>query len=87
MEFQDYMHIKVRCKKCGNIRYTNADNIYRFGCKHCKMLAIGDKLRSNTEEFITKAKNVHGDKYDYSQVEYYNCKAPVKIICPKHGEF
>jgi hypothetical protein len=45
--------------------------------------------RLNTDEFITKAKNIHGDKYDYSQVEYTNIKSPVKIICPKegHGEF
>ena len=28
----------------------------------------------NTEEFIEKAKKVHGDKYDYSKVEYVNEK-------------
>lgn len=87
LEFEDCMHVKVRCKKCGTIRYTNANNIYRFGCKHCAMIAHGEKTRSNTEDFIRKAKLVHGDKYDYSQVKYYNCKTPVKIICPKHGEF
>ena len=87
LEFEDCMHVKVRCKKCGTIRYTNANNIYRFGCKHCASIAIGNKTRSNTEEFIKKAKLVHGDKYDYRDVEYYNCKTPVKIICPKHGEF
>ena len=41
----------------------------------------------NTEEFINKAKEVHGDKYDYSKVEYINCKTKVCIICPIHGEF
>ena len=41
----------------------------------------------NTEEFIKKAKEVHGDKYDYSKVEYINCKTKVCIICPIHGEF
>ena len=41
----------------------------------------------NTEEFIKKAKEVHGDKYDYSKVEYINAKTKVCIICPIHGEF
>lgn len=40
-----------------------------------------------TEEFIQKAKAVHGDKYDYSMVEYVNTKTKVCVICPKHGEF
>ena len=40
-----------------------------------------------TEEFIHRAKQVHGDKYDYSKVRYVNAKTKVCIICPKHGEF
>ena len=40
-----------------------------------------------TEEFIEKAKAVHGDKYDYSKVEYVNIKTKVCIICQEHGEF
>ena len=40
-----------------------------------------------TEDFIKKAKEIHGDKYDYSKVEYVNPKTNVCIICSKHGEF
>lgn len=40
-----------------------------------------------TEEFIKKAQAVHGDKYDYSKVEYVNSTTKVCIICPIHGEF
>lgn len=40
-----------------------------------------------TEEFVKKAKAVHGDKYDYSKVEYVNAYTKVCIICPEHGEF
>ena len=40
-----------------------------------------------TEKFIEKAKKVHGDKYDYSKVEYVNNHTKVCIICPEHGEF
>lgn len=40
-----------------------------------------------TENFIERAKKVHGDKYNYSKVEYLDWYTPVCIICPKHGEF
>ena len=40
-----------------------------------------------TEEFINRAKEIHGDKYDYSKVEYVNAYTKVCIICKKHGEF
>lgn len=45
--------------------------------------------RWTTEVFITRARAVHGDKYDYSQVVYRGAWAKVKIICPNpvHGAF
>lgn len=41
----------------------------------------------NTEEFIKRAREVHGDKYDYSKVEYVKNSTPISIVCPIHGEF
>ena len=40
-----------------------------------------------TQEFIEKAREVHGNKYDYSKVDYKNASTKVCIICPEHGEF
>ena len=40
-----------------------------------------------TEEFIKKAREVHGEKYNYSKVEYKKAQEKVCIICPEHGEF
>ena len=40
-----------------------------------------------TEEWIAKAKEVHGDTYDYSESEYKGQKYNIKIICKKHGAF
>ena len=39
------------------------------------------------EIFIERAKQIHGNKYDYSEVEYIDANTKVKIICPIHGEF
>lgn len=40
-----------------------------------------------TKKFIAKARKVHGDKYDYPNSKYKNCKEKVAISCPAHGEF
>jgi len=39
------------------------------------------------EEFIIKAIKIHGNKYDYSKVEYINLCTKITIICDSHGEF
>lgn len=44
-------------------------------------------IKQTQDEFISNARCVHGDKYDYSLVRYVNSKTKVKIICPDHGEF
>lgn len=40
-----------------------------------------------TQEFIKKAKQVHGDKYDYNKVRYAGTYEKVTIICSEHGQF
>ena len=56
-------------------------------CQKCYDERRGDTTRSGIENFILKAKEIHGDKYNYSKVEYVNNKTNVCIICPEHGEF
>lgn len=45
------------------------------------------RRRLTTDEFIKRAKKIHGDKYDYSMTEYIDAHTKVCIICPIHGEF
>lgn len=42
---------------------------------------------NNKESFIKKAIEIHGNKFDYSKVDYTNSHTKVCIICPIHGEF
>lgn len=44
-------------------------------------------VRLTQEQFLEKARAVHGDKYDYSQAVYESSQKKVTIICPKHGAF
>ena len=44
-----------------------------------------NKLTVN--DFLLKAKEVHGDKYDYSKVVYKNNKTKIIVTCIEHGDF
>ena len=44
-------------------------------------------MNIHTTEFIQKAKEIHGDKYDYTLVKCKNKTTKVKIICDIHGIF
>jgi len=41
----------------------------------------------STEEFISRSKEMHGNKFDYSMSEYRGSNTKIKILCPIHGEF
>jgi hypothetical protein len=40
-----------------------------------------------TSDFVERARQTHGDMYDYSQVIYVNAITDVRIVCKEHGEF
>ena len=66
----------------GEFWQTPESHLKGAGCTKC-----AGKYQMSTEEFIEKAKVVHGDRYDYSKVVYNGGDEKVCIICPEHGEF
>jgi hypothetical protein len=44
---------------------------------------MSEKL--TVEEFISQAKEVHGDKYDYSALSFKSVTSNVNVFCKKHG--
>ena len=79
----------IICPEHGEFWQTPNNHLNnKRGCPKCGVKAVWDKRgRITTESFIQKARNIHGDKYDYSKVEYINSQTKVCIICPEHGEF
>ena len=61
--------------------------VSKYGCPKCGKKAASTNEALSTEDFIEKAKQIHGGKYDYSEAQYKASKSLIKIICPKHGEF
>lgn len=79
--------IEIICPIHGSFYQTPGSHLSGCGCPKCSANKLSSKLSDNTEQFIKKAREIHGDKYDYSKVDYINSKTKVIIICPKHGEF
>lgn len=77
--------VTITCKLHGDFQQKpNYHMSKRGGCPLCIKESILDRRK---EEFIRTSKEVHGDRYDYSQVVYEDSRIPVKIGCAVHGEF
>ena len=72
----------IICHEHGEFWQTHNNHLRGKGCTSCN----GNK-KLTKEEFISKARQIHDNKYDYSKVNYVNNSTKVCIICPEHGEF
>jgi len=74
--------VKILCRKHGFFEITPNNHLMGSGCPKC----VGKNITN--EELISRFKIIHKNKnYDYSLIDYKNCKTKIKIICPIHGEF
>ena len=73
--------IKIICPIHGEFEQTPQSHLNGCGCNKC-----GNSIKSK-DFFISESLKVHGDYYDYSEVEFIDTNTKVKIICPIHGEF
>jgi very-short-patch-repair endonuclease len=77
----------ITCKEHGDFEQVPSSHLQGCGCKMCGILLTIEKQTCSIQEFINKAKQIHGDKYDYSNVIYKGANEKVTIICKKHGDF
>lgn len=77
----------IICPEHGEFEMTANAHKKGQGCPKCAIAARSEKRTMTNEEFIRRAKEVHGDRYDYSKTMYIKAKDKITIICPKHGEF
>ena len=82
-------HIKVCiiCLEHGEFWQTPNKHLLGQGCPRCSAILNGLNKRLSLDAFIQRSKEMHGDKYDYSNVNFENVDKSVKIICPTHGVF
>jgi hypothetical protein len=75
--------IEVICKKDKHSSIKSISHILdNVGCSHCSK-----KYKCNKQEWINICNEIHKNKYDYSNSEYFNTNSKVIIFCPIHGDF
>ena len=79
--------IKIICAEHGVFEQRSGSHLCGNGCPKCGRLAAAEQRRFTMDKFIEKSKQIHGDKYDYSLVDYIDRHEKVKIICAQHGVF
>lgn len=94
--------VKIICRKHGEFYQTPKGHFRGDGCPKCAAETISKKLtrgrtvriysstamdEPTTDCFIKKAREVHGDRYDYGKTVYIGRRSNVTITCPIHGDF
>ena len=75
--------VTITCPVHGDFEHRADMHLQGSGCKKC----ADAKRRMTTADFIAKAKQVHGDRFDYTLVDYRSSHEDVRIICELHGTF
>ncbi len=80
--------VRIICPGHGTFEATPNNHVSRkSGCPTCALATRADSMRRTKDEFVKRAREAHGDRYDYSRVEYVDGHKKVAIICPEHGPF
>lgn len=74
--------ITVTCPQHGDFEQKASSHLFGKGCLLCS-----NNAPFTTEDFIARARARHGEKYDYSKVEYRGALKKVIITCSDHGDF
>ena len=77
----------INCSIHGEFLQKPSDHLKGQGCRHCGFLRTASAMRKSKDSFIEQAVAVHGNRYDYSKVEYKSGNISVEIICKDHGSF
>lgn len=79
--------ITIICSIHGSFQARPDHHLKGVGCPACGIVKRSDTQRKSTEQFVSEAKNLHGETYDYSRVIYTGALRKIEISCPKHGLF
>jgi hypothetical protein len=80
--------VPIRCDIHGTFLQSPTNHLHNgFGCSECAAIERGLAGRLTQEDVLSRFKQRHGDKYDYSQVQYTTIYVPVKIYCKEHDHY
>ncbi|QAX96128.1 hypothetical protein [Vibrio phage vB_VmeM-Yong XC31] len=75
--------IELECKSHGPFTKRVSSFLEGYGCKRCS----DETMMRPKEDFVREAKEIHGDAFDYSVIDYKGMRVKITLNCPIHGEF
>ena len=80
--------VAIRCTKHNAVFLQTPSNHLSFnGCQQCVGEAQRERFVKTTNQFIQDAQKIHGDRYDYSKVDYKTNHDKITVTCRHHGDF
>jgi protein-arginine kinase activator protein McsA len=79
--------VTIICREHGEFKQIPRSHLQGKGCQECGKISGAEKNRLTNKEIISIFRNVHGIRYDYSEIDFIRSQDKVKIICKEHGPF
>ena len=84
--------ISIQCKHHGLFNQKLYSHVDGHGCPSCAATHKNNSRdytnhRISFDEFLNRARLIHGDKYSYDMSDWFGIGKKIKITCPDHGEF
>lgn len=73
--------ITIICAEHGEYSQAASEHLKGRGCSSCGY------QRVSTADFISKSKEIHGDRYDYSKSHFVKSILKTTVTCKLHGDF
>lgn len=77
----------ITCPEHGDFKQNTGKHRWGRGCPKCANESRVAKSKWSFSEFVDRAREVHGDNYDYIEGTYRGYNKPVGVVCQVHGEF
>jgi len=79
--------VRIDCPTHGLFTQQAMSHLSGRGCPQCKRDKLASALRLTDDELLTRFREVHDDKFDYSQTKLSNMRSCIDVVCPEHGVF
>lgn len=87
IDFDSTKNVNIICPIHGSFSQNVHSHLAGKGCRKCKYQNHSNRMKDDLNDFLKKAKFIHGDLYNYDEVEYIDSLTKIRIKCEKHGIF
>jgi hypothetical protein len=77
----------IACRTHGPFMQSPKDHFSGRGCPKCGQAQRVAPIRISFANFLKRARQLHGDRYEYDRAEFTGMKNKITIVCKKHGPF